>query len=478
MEAERPENRMFESVVVERDGWLDDVRGRIPDELVGTLYRNGPACWDHAGGFRAEHAFDGDGLITRLSFEGGRVHHRNRFVRTTKFAAQERGRLQRGLGTMRPGGAWANAFRPPADRANTHAVFHAGSLWALTDDGRPWEIDADDLSTHGRRSLGGVLPPWSLFSPHPRIDPITGELFNFGLAPDLRGPRSPASLRCYRIDAEGRTRAFHHAPLSHLHVNHDFAITSRYLVFVLAPITIDFARASRAVLGLATYESATVFRPSLGTRVLLVPRDGGPVRIADHEALAYVHLDNAYDDGDDVVVHLIRLPDWESAATQLRDFRRIDAENSPGGSLIRLRVRPSGRVDEETVCDAASEFPRHDERRTGRPYRFSYVAGASEQPGELAVIKVDHANGDRRAHRFARGGIPGEPLFVPRAPDAAEDDGYLLCLAYHAAEHRSALHVIDARHPEAPALAVAWLPDPRFPGFHGSFTRRVARSGV
>ena len=97
MEAERPENRMFESVVVERDGWLGDVRGRIPDELVGTLYRNGPACWYHASGFRAEHAFDGDGLITRFSFEGGRVHHRNRFVRTTKFAAQERGEYhQRG----------------------------------------------------------------------------------------------------------------------------------------------------------------------------------------------------------------------------------------------------------------------------------------------------------------------------------------------------------------------------------------------
>jgi hypothetical protein len=41
-----------------------DVRGHLPQELRGTLYRNGPARWE-AGGFVAQHAFDGDALFRR-----------------------------------------------------------------------------------------------------------------------------------------------------------------------------------------------------------------------------------------------------------------------------------------------------------------------------------------------------------------------------------------------------------------------------
>jgi len=61
--------------------------------------------------------------------------------------------------------------------------------------------------------------------------------------------------------------------------------------------------------------------------------------------------------------------------------------------------------------------------------------------------------------------MPGEPLFVPRSKDSAEDEGWLVCLAYVAAEHRSALIVLDAKNLDAPPLAVARLPHHQFPGF-------------
>jgi len=68
----------------------------------------------------------------------------------------------------------------------------------------------------------------------------------------------------------------------------------------------------------------------------------------------------------------------------------------------------------------------------------------------------------------------GEPIFVPRHPSAAEDDGWLLSVVYLAAEQRCALVVLDASDPERAPIAVTRTDRHFFPGFHGSFKPRVA----
>jgi len=40
----------------------------------------------------------------------------------------------------------------------------------------------------------------------------------------------------------------------------------------------------------------------------------------------------------------------------------------------------------------------------------------------------------------------GEPLFVPRGEGAAEDDGWVLVLAYDHARNTSDFHILDARN--------------------------------
>nr|WP_160824958.1 carotenoid oxygenase family protein [Actinomadura sp. J1-007] len=65
---------------------------------------------------------------------------------------------------------------------------------------------------------------------------------------------------------------------------------------------------------------------------------------------------------------------------------------------------------------------------------------------------------------------------MPREPGAAEGDGWLLTLAYDPDEHRSRLLVLDARDVEAEPVAVARLRHHIPMGFHGSFTRRIART--
>ena len=70
---------------------------------------------------------------------------------------------------------------------------------------------------------------------------------------------------------------------------------------------------------------------------------------------------------------------------------------------------------------------------------------------------------------LAHGDVVSEPVFVPRAADAAEGDGWLLAVAWRERERRSDLLVFDAENLPGGPVAVARLPH-RVPfGFHGSW---------
>ena len=259
-----------------------EVVGELPQELRGTLYRNGPARWDPAG-FSAQHVFDGDGLLAKFTIDAGQVRFRSRYVRTPKFRALEHGSGKNPRRWwMQPGGLIPGVGLP-SDNANTHAVAHAGRLLALSDIGRPWEIDPRNLHTLRSCNFDGQLSRWSRFSPHPKLDPVTGELFNFGM--DLT-PRAglPFGLRCYRVDPHGRLTTMATVPMQHLIVVHDFAITETHLVFALSPLTVDPVRAAAALAG----------RAGQAGRKLLT---GDPARIGrflgDRECVDVTHPDPA-----------------------------------------------------------------------------------------------------------------------------------------------------------------------------------------
>jgi carotenoid cleavage dioxygenase len=63
----------------------------------------------------------------------------------------------------------------------------------------------------------------------------------------------------------------------------------------------------------------------------------------------------------------------------------------------------------------------------------------------------------------------GEAVFVPRADDAVEDDGWLLTLAYSPDKDTSALYVLNAADPAGEPQAVVELPQRVPVGFHGNW---------
>jgi len=132
----------------------------------------------------------------------------------------------------------------------------------------------------------------------------------------------------------------------------------------------------------------------------------------------------------------------------------------------------SNSIGREPLDDTPGEFPRFDERFAGLPYRHGWFAAHGRGSREIrfdSIAHVDHASGRRAIYVFPAGDAPGEPIFVPRSPDADEGDGWLVAAVYRGSEDRSDFVVFEAQDIEAGPIAAAKLPG-RVPfGFHGNW---------
>ena len=435
--------------------------GEMPAELSGTLYRNGPGRWQDHTGRPLHHLFDGDGMISAFTIGGGKVHYRNRYVRTQHY----RGRSgTRHLGTEAAGGLLGNIARLPPNLANTNVVAHAGRLYALWEGGPPHEVDPETLETRGLRRFGGQLRWIGTYSAHPCLCPSSGEMINFGVE-FIPTPH----LRVYRTDRNGRLRYHRSVSLPYVAMVHDFAITERYMVFVVSPVIPD---AVPIALGLRSFGDGMRYRPERGSSFILLPRDGGPIRRIDHEGVLQFHLSNAFDDRGDVVVDVITYDSGELLECIAR-FRTRPLDRATS-EFTRFRITSSGRVVHEQLSDRTCEFPRHHPGHEGRPYRYSYV-NTRHRLGTLydAITKLDLVDQTESTYRAT---TPGnsfcEPVFTPRPGAVDEDDGWLLSVEYLADSHLSRLIVLDAaditRGPVATATLTHHIPQ----GFHGNFVPR------
>jgi all-trans-8'-apo-beta-carotenal 15,15'-oxygenase len=458
-------HRIFDSLTEEHDYVVDEVEGVLPAQLTGTLYRNGPGI-NEVGGKPFAHLFDGHGMLSQFVIDDGRIHYRNRFVRTHKYGMEKNAEGPRVLG-FGERGKLRHLFKAPGigNAANTSVTVCADNLLALWEGGRPWALDPDTLETRGEHDFDGKLKAVHAFSAHPKYDPKTGEMFNFGV--DYM-PR--ARIKTYKIDRAGRMEHLQPVALPFPVMNHDFALTTEHMVFVLDPIIVNFRR---VLTGRASFGGSLRWDSSKQTHIVLVPRDGGKPRTVETDPFFHFHVNNAFEDGGDTVVDLVRYDDYSIGENSLTEFRTGGFDEP--SALWRLRVKPSGEVESHQLCPLRGEFPQHDWRRSTLGHRYAYMAGGQSNIVASGIVKVDHEAESWAAHEFGEGHVAGEPIFVPRSPDSAEDDGWLLSVVYSAAEHRSRLVVLDARDVESDPVAVAHLRHHVPLGFHGTWTSRVAR---
>ncbi len=434
------------------------VRGEIPRSLNGTLYRNGPNPQYAPRG--TYHWFDGDGMIHAFALRDGRASYRNRWVRTARFALERREgeALFGGLSSMTASDERSLETSPNA--ANTNIVYHAGKLLALWEGGPAHRLDPRSLETAGAYDFrGGLL---GAMTAHPKIDPERGEMLFFGYGPF-------PFIHYYVVSADGELRRTEEIAVPVPTMMHDFITTREHVIFLVCPATFRPEN--------MTTDKPIRWEPDLGTRIGVMPRDGGSadVRWFETDPCYVFHPMNAFTEGRRVVADVARyarVPLFDG------DERPDGFERATPAHLVRWTLDlDAGTVKQQPLDDAPIEFPRLDERRTGLAYRHGYAGGRVGEPGDggpfNAVLHYDHATGKRRAHDLGGASFTSEPVFVPASPDAAEGEGFLLAAVYRAAENRSDLLILDAANVEDAPLATIELPH-RIPyGFHGNWAEGV-----
>ncbi|MEO2218549.1 carotenoid oxygenase family protein [Chromobacterium vaccinii] len=414
------------------------VTGKIPDDLNGMLVRNGPnPLSGRFEGVGLDSWWPEAAMLHAITFDSGRVvGYRNRWLRTQRWAR-----------TYSPGNESSCLETNP----NINVISHAGEIYALAEGGAPLTISATLDTLGGANQLAGFAAG---MTGHPKIDHSTGELVTF------RADWKQPYLRYGVIDNLGQLVVDTEIEMPSPSMMHDMAITETHSIFLDLNVGYDFSMLGRG------HRLPLRWRDEHCARLGVIPRQGGDVRWFEISPCCILHVVNAFnEDEKTIVLDVVRYPWFMRMISCGESF-----DANPAAVLWRYRIDvTSGIVHEAPVCDYAMEFPRVNEKLTGRPYRYVY---AVEQPTlvELrGIIRYDWHSGTIARYVVPPGDHNSEPVFVPRQGAETEDDGWLLCCVYRQLTDTSDVVVLDARNIASGPVATVHLPTRIPAGFHGAW---------
>jgi carotenoid cleavage dioxygenase len=352
------------------------------------------------------------------------------------------------------------------------------------EDGRPFEIDPHTLETVGYWDYEGGLRSLSL-SAHPRIDPVTGEMFTFGY--EAAGLATRDVAYCI-VDADGKLRSEQWFQAPYAASIHDFCITEKYAIFPVYPTTADLDRMQAG-------GPHWAHQQELESWVGIMPRYGkveemkwikGPVGVS------CFHEVNGYDDGDQV--HLDLCLTNTNAFPFMREAGGVDiAQQDLQGGLVRWTIDLS--VDEPAIQERPlgppGDLPRLRDADQGRAYNHAWYLsmnpkGGPPMPGGPvgvnfnALIRIDVGNGGLELMGVPPGAAISEPAHVPSSQ--AGHDGWLLSVVdipnhpdpsqQVPGEYRSELWVIEADNPAKGPIAKVKTGLPLRSQVHGAWVSR------
>jgi carotenoid cleavage dioxygenase len=349
-------------------------------------------------------------MVHGIWFEDGKVRYRNRTVWTPQLRAEVAAghAIWAGITTPYIPGPdvapeeLANDFKPLPD---INVIRHGGRYLALAEVDSPVEITAD-LETVGAYDFGGSIPGMCA---HPRIDPLTGELFLFRYnieAPFLTwsvvGSDGTVTTPPQPIDTGGKA-----------YMVHDFTITASSIVLFIGPLEFDFE-------AMFSGGNMLAWKPDLGTQIAVISRATGDVRWVQADPFWVWHFANAFDretpsGGTEIVVDFTQ---WS---------RSMIAGDGPiTGAITRAVIDPAtGTYRAEHFDDRGAEFARIDDRLTGQEHRHFITTtrtdavpqGEKNLLQQINTVTGEIARWDSGDHVFE------EVCFLP-GPGSEPGDGF------------------------------------------------------
>ena len=483
---------------IEDECWLEVTQGKIPEGLVGTLLRNGPALFER-GGQKREY-LDGDGMISQVAVKDGKVHFKSRFVGTDSFKREEEAGRFTDMTIFtaedpRPeilgGPIWLYRLRddifggPPSPKNNGayNALHWAGKTMAI-DWGRPWALDNDTLEVVGDGKTDALSK--INYTAHYRImenDDGTSTIVFFNPHTDWAKYKSTVSF--YEFDEQGNQLSSKVVEFDATYF-HDLIVTDNYYVLFDCPIKMDYGKAfvgyplGKNSLGNTVSEDtdkAPLFR--------IYPRRGNeePIFVESPYFCYAFHHVNGFDDGKKMVFDTCT---WDRFTLYFTDIVKPDGkEFYPKTKMSRFVIDlEKGTCERKVIHETPCEYPVVGPKGTGKPYQHSYMCTSAVKDGEVhgplqAITKVSMKDTSVDcAEATLESWVPGdykfsmEPVFAQRPGAKAEDDGWILSLIHDGTPGNVGTDfvVLDAQNVEQGPIATCRLPHYVPIGVHGSFT--------
>lgn len=442
------------------------LQGQLPPNLRGSLYRNGPGRLER-GGTTMGHWFDGDGGLLRVHFTGESATATYRYVQTQGYQEETRaGRLLwGGYGMLPPGSLWERFSKTLKNPANTSVIALEDRLLALWEGGSPHALTPDTLDTIGLETPRGLegIP----YSAHPKRDPGTGDIFNFGITFGLKG-----ILNVYRSDARGTLLQKATVSLPGFPVIHDFVLAGRYLVFCVPPVRMQ---ALPVLARLQSYSDSLEWQPEAGSEIIVIDRDTLQVvcRLAAEPWYQW-HFGNGYElpDGS-ITLHIARYPDFQTNQ-RLKEVASQELKTPAISTLWQLRIDPQTQkiLEWQEVLNRSCEFPVVHPAQVGQPHRYTYLSTHSASADTLqelfnGIARFDHETGNLTEAALAETLYPSEPIV---APDAANpQQAWIVTVVYNSVADRSEVLVFDSDHLDTGPVCSLELPRVIPHSFHGTW---------
>jgi all-trans-8'-apo-beta-carotenal 15,15'-oxygenase len=446
---------------------LSIISGAIPSDLRGSLYRNGPGRLSR-GTKRVGHWFDGDGAILGVHFTEQGATAVYRYVQTQGYLDEQLADtyIYPNYGMKAAGGFWNNWLKPIKNAANTSVIALPDRLLALWEGGKPHALDLQDLSTIGIDQLS-PLTDQQPFSAHPKVDPITGDIYNFGI-----GGGANATLNLYRCTPTGKLAQQNSHTLSGLPLIHDFCLAGEYLIFLVSPVKVNLLS---VMLGQKSYSDSLQWLPELGTEILifdcqnlaLVSRGQTDPWFQWHFANGYVNQDGH------VVTEFTRYDDF-ATNQYLKEVASGITSTLAEGTLWSLVIDPQTAkvISNQQISAVYNDFPLVSPTKVGQEWRYTYLNVHREgvTPGQEllgAIARFDRTTGEMAIADLGENCYPSEPIIVPSQEHPEE--GWILTVVFDGNSNSSEVRIDHSdRLDESPVCRLA-LPCVIPPGFHGTW---------
>src|SRR5690625_625504 len=443
------------------------IQGRIPTELEGTLYMNGPGIFT-----RGEHSkksiLDGDGIIQKLNLTKGRAHYSRRFVQTEKLIAEKnRQEFLHPTWTTKSSTVLSNVGGRIKSQAGITVTLFKNQLYALDEVAPAYRLDPQTLETLGTAHFH--LPDKDqAIKAHTRYLPKSKSW----LLASTRMGRHGMSIDFIRHYANGQFKKTPTVISPRMVYFHDFAATERFALVILQPA---FIRPFKFLSGQISFKEALDWQPDKGNIILVIDLETGAQQKFTAPSAWVWHIANAYEYSNQLIMDFVGYDNPEhflGPDAQLSAIIKGQAGN-PGapGTLRRYVINThNGQLKQEIIATGSYEFPNIAPESSGQHHHTIYATRGTTEKGifhhQIAAVQAD--TGQLELFDFGPETNVFEPVYAYSRTNT-NGKAWLITQFLDSRHNRSGFAILDARQLAEGPIAVITLDETLPMSFHGQW---------